>query len=148
MRLPPRRLASYSALSAWAYQSLQSCARWVCDVLTQHVVEDIVDWNWGETARAPRVVCDEIGSKHPATAEAITALVNSGALQPDPELEYFVRATYGITQRGSAWGKGDLDNMQTRVESFKSLIEAGASFESAKLAAGLPNLTQETAEAL
>lgn len=129
-------------------QSLQATAKWVADVLTQHVVEDVVDWNWGPTVRSPRIVCDEIGSKHPATAEAITALVNAGALQSDPELEYFVRATYGIPQRSAAWGKGDLDNMKSRVDAFKALIDAGASFDSAKAAAGLPNLTPADQEAL
>lgn len=123
-------------------QSLQATAKWVADVLTQHVVEDIVDWNYGPTVRAPRIVFDDIGSKQPATAEAITALVNSGAIQADPELENFVRSMFGVTQRGTSWGKGDLDNMKSRVEAFKNLIEAGASFETAQMAAGLPNLTQ------
>lgn len=121
-------------------QSLQATATWIADVLTQHVVEDIVDWNWGPTARAPRIVFDDIGSKQPATAEAITALVNAGAIQADAQLEYFLRATYGVEQRSTSWGKGDLDNMKTRVDAFKELIEAGASFETAKAATGLSGL--------
>ena len=51
-----------------------------------------------------------------------------------------MRSTYGITQRGPAWGKGDLDNTKTRADMFKQLIDAGASFETAKAAAGLTNL--------
>lgn len=134
---------SYALGSTFAdffVQSLQAEAKWLCDVLTQHVVEDLVDWNWGSDARAPRIVCDDIGSKHPVTADAIAALINSGALQPDPGLEQFMRSTYGITQRGPAWGKGDLDNTKTRADMFKQLIDAGASFETAKAAAGLTNL--------
>lgn len=121
-------------------QSLQAEARWVCDVLTQHVVEDIVDWNWGGDARAPRVVCDEIGSKHPVTADAVAALVNCGALQADPELERYLRDTYGIAQRSSSWGKGDLDLLGSRVDAFKTLIEGGVSFETATVATGLSTL--------
>ena len=136
---------SYALGSTFAdffIQSLQAEAKWLCDVLTQHVVEDLVDWNWGAAVRAPRIVCDDIGSKHPITAEAITQLVNSGALQPDPEIERFLRDTYGIPQRGTAWGKGDLDNTKTRVDAFKTLIDAGASFETAKAITGLTGLAE------
>ena len=124
-------------------QSLQAEARWVCDVLTQHVVEDIVDWNWGTDVRAPRVVCDEIGSKHPVTADAIATLINCGALQADVEIERYLRDTYGIAQRGNAYGKGDLDLVGSRADIFKQLREAGASFETAAAVAGLTTLTQE-----
>lgn len=140
---------SYALGSTFAdffIQSLQATARWVCDVLTQHVVEDIVDWNWGPDVRAPRIVCDEIGSKHPATAEAISILVNSGAIQPDPTLEYAVRATHGLPQRGTAWASGDLDLITARVEALKTLMDAGATFETAKVAVGLPNLEEAPRE--
>lgn len=137
---------SYALGSTFAdffIQSLQAEAKWLCDVLTQHVVEDIVDWNWGPQVRAPRIVCDDIGSKHPVTAEAITALVNAGALQPDAELERFMRDTYGLPQRSNAWAKGDLDLMKTRTTAFKELIDAGASFDTAKIATGLTNLQEK-----
>ena len=124
-------------------QSLQAEATTLCDFLTQHVVEDIVDWNWGPDARAPRVVCDDIGSKHPVTAEAITQLVNAGAIQADAELERYLRDTYGINQRAAAWGKGDLDQMKARADIFKQLVDGGASFDTAKQAAGLSNLQAE-----
>lgn len=140
---------SYALGSTFAdffIQSLQATARWVCDVLTQHVVEDVVDWNWGPDVRAPRIVCDEIGSKHPATAEAISLLVNSGAVQPDPNLEYSVRATHGLPQRGTSWGSGDLELVTARVEALKTLMDAGATFETAKVAVGLPNLQEAPRE--
>lgn len=134
---------SYALGSTFAdffVQSLQAEAKWLCDILTQHVVEDLVDWNWGPETRAPRIVCDDIGSKHPVTAEAIASLINCGALQPDPGLEQFMRSTYGITQRDNSWGKGDLANQKTRADMFKQLVDAGASFETAKAASGLTNL--------
>ena len=125
-------------------QSLQATAKWLCDVMTQHIVEDLVDWAWGPEERAPRIVCDDIGSKHPVTADAIAALVNCGAIQPDPELEYKMRSTYGVPQRDLAWQKGDLDNMQSRVDAFKTLRDAGTSFDTAKALVGLPNLQEDT----
>lgn len=77
-------------------QSLQSVALAIADTATQHVVEDLVDLNWGPNEPAPRVTFDEIGSKHPATAEAIRALIQCGALTPDAQLEQFLRTTYGL----------------------------------------------------
>lgn len=71
--------------------ALQSVAEDVADVTNQHVIEDLVDINWGPDEPAPRIVFDEIGSKHPLTAEAIRALLDSGAITPDEPLEAFLR---------------------------------------------------------
>jgi hypothetical protein len=76
--------------------SLQSLAQQIADVVTQHVIEDLVDLNWGEDEPAPRLVFDEIGSRHPATAEAIKTLIDAGALSPDDGVEEQVRNSYGL----------------------------------------------------
>ena len=76
--------------------SLNAVAEHVADVTQQHVVEDLVDANWGSQARAPRLVVEPIGSEHPVTAEAIKALIDCGALTKDPALEAHLRATYGL----------------------------------------------------
>lgn len=77
-------------------QSLQTVAGDIAEVASQHIVEDLVDLNWGPDEPAPRVVFDEIGSRHPLTAEAIRALVECGALVPDDDLEHFLRTVYGL----------------------------------------------------
>ena len=76
--------------------SLQALATQVATVLTQHVVEDLVDLNFGPDEPAPRIVFDEIGARSPATAEAIKALRESGVLTADAGLEQFVRNLHGI----------------------------------------------------
>jgi hypothetical protein len=76
--------------------SLQSLAQQIADVATQHIVEDLVDLNWGEDEPAPRIVHDEIGSRHQATAEAIKTLIDAGALSPDDGVEEQVRNSYGL----------------------------------------------------
>ena len=85
-----------STFADFFVQSLQSVALAIADTTTQHAVEDLVDLNWGPSEPAPRVVFDEIGSKHPATAEAIRALVECGALTADGVLEAHLRTTYGL----------------------------------------------------
>jgi phage gp29-like protein len=76
--------------------SLQTLAQQIADVATQHIVEDLVDLNWGEDEPAPKIVFDEIGSRHPATAEAIKTLVDAGALTPDDGVEEHVRIAYSL----------------------------------------------------
>lgn len=82
--------------------TLNAVASDIADVTQQHVVEDLVDVNWGSRERAPRIVAAQIGAEHPATAEAIKALVDAGALSTDPALEAHLRALYGLPVRGES----------------------------------------------
>lgn len=76
--------------------SLQVIAEAVRDVAQAHVVEDIVDLNWGETEPTPRLVFDEIGSHQSATAQALKMLVDAGIIFPDRKLEEFLRGSFGL----------------------------------------------------
>ena len=76
--------------------SLQGVAEHLADVATQHVVEDLVDVNWGEDEPAPRIVFDKIGSHQVATAQAIKLLVDAGILRPDRALEEATRQAYDL----------------------------------------------------
>lgn len=78
---------------------LQTVADDVADVATQHVVEDLVDQNWGIDAGAPRIVCDEIGSRQKLTAQALKMLIEAGAFAMDPTLESSLRQQYGLPPR-------------------------------------------------
>jgi phage gp29-like protein len=79
--------------------SLQTLAEQVADVATQHVVEDLVDINFGPDEPAPRITFQEIGSRSAVTAQAIALLVNSGVLLREPALERYIRETYGIPDK-------------------------------------------------
>lgn len=76
--------------------SLNAVSTHIADVLQQHVVEDLVDLNWGSAEPAPQVVVASIGSAQDATAEAITSLVNAKVITPDQNIEAFMRAQYGL----------------------------------------------------
>lgn len=76
--------------------SLQTVADQIADTLSQHLVEKMVDFNFGEGEPAPRVTFDEIGSRHVPNADAIKALLDSGAILPDDNLDAFMRTTYGL----------------------------------------------------
>lgn len=76
--------------------SLQTVAMQIADTTTQHVIEDLVDVNWGPKEPAPRLVFEEIGSRHAATAEAIRALIDCGAIKADQKLDDHLRTVYGL----------------------------------------------------
>lgn len=76
--------------------SLQVIAEDMRDVAQAHVVEDIVDINWGPDEPVPRLVFDEIGSHQQATAQAIKLLVDAGIVFPDRKLEEFLRGSFGL----------------------------------------------------
>ncbi|MEU9805034.1 hypothetical protein [Mycobacterium sp. NPDC050853] len=77
-------------------QSVQTVADTIRDTAQAHIVEDLVDLNFGVDEPAPLLVCDEIGSRQDATAAALGMLVMAGILTPDPRLEAFERQTLGL----------------------------------------------------
>lgn len=82
--------------------SLNAVAQHIADVTQQHVVEDLVDLNWGSSEPSPRIVPATIGAEHPATAEAIKALIECGAIKPDEALEAHMRSTYSLPVKDTA----------------------------------------------
>lgn len=76
--------------------SLQTLAQQIADTATQHIVEDLVDVNFGPSEPAPRIVFDEIGSRQAATATALKALADAGLINPDEVLRQSVRQQYGL----------------------------------------------------
>jgi hypothetical protein len=82
--------------------SLQTLAQQIADVATQHIVEDLVDINFGPTEPAPRVVFDEIGSRQAATAASLKALEEAGLIVPDDPLRQSVRQQYGLPPADAA----------------------------------------------
>lgn len=96
-----------STFADFFVDSLESIAKHIQDVTQQHVIDDLVDLNWGEDEPAPRLVFDKIGSKAPITAEAIKALIDAGVLTPDAGLEEYLRQTLGMPVLGEVSGKGD-----------------------------------------
>lgn len=71
--------------------SLQSHADHISDVANRHIIEDLVDTNWGVDELAPRLICDEIGSSAGDLARALALLVAHGVIRPDRSLEEFMR---------------------------------------------------------
>ncbi|MFK0005481.1 hypothetical protein ACIQTZ_00360 [Paenarthrobacter sp. NPDC090520] len=93
--------------------SLQTLAMQIADTTTQHVIEDIVDVNWGVNEPAPRLVFEEIGSRHAPTAEAIKMLIDCGAIKADQKLDDFLRNTYGMPEADPSTARDPLPRTAT-----------------------------------
>lgn len=76
--------------------SIEAIAENIRETANQHVIEDLVDLNYGPDEPAPRLVCDEIGSKNAEIVGAIAQLVTAGVLHADESLESFIRTTLGL----------------------------------------------------
>ncbi len=79
--------------------SLNAIAGHIANTVQRHVVEDLVDLNWGPAERAPQLVPAVIGEEGSATAEAIKSLIDCGAITPTPELEEYLRQRYRLPVR-------------------------------------------------
>ena len=105
--------------------SLQTVALSIASTATQHIIEDLVDLNWGTEEPAPRLVFDEIGSTHPATAESIRALVECGALTVDEPLEQHLRTLYGLPAADPATARPRESPPPAAAEDDETIPEEG-----------------------
>lgn len=79
--------------------SIAAVAEYCADIATRQIAARIVDWNWGEDEPVPAITVSDVGTKHEITADAIQQLVSVGAIQPDPELDSYLRGTFQLPQR-------------------------------------------------
>lgn len=80
-------------------QSLVAVATDIADTFTGHVIEDLVDLNWGPDEPAPRLVFEDIGSNAAALATAIKTLVDAEVITPDEGLEAHTRLALKLPRK-------------------------------------------------
>jgi hypothetical protein len=79
----------------------EAIADWVTDTFNEHMIEDWVDWNYGEDEPAPRLAYTRSNHEDPPTLE-LTQLVDKGLLTVDPELESFIRKSRNLPPKSEA----------------------------------------------
>lgn len=82
--------------------ALDAIAKQVADVFNAHVIEDIVDLNWGENEPAPRLVPPSPSEQQELLPEALGALIERGAITPDDDLEAWLRSRHKLPARNTA----------------------------------------------
>lgn len=80
-------------------QSVQTIGESIRDTAQAHVVEDLVDLNFGEDVPSPRLVFDEIGSRQDLTAASLKMLIDAGLIRLDRSLEEYARQQYGLPEK-------------------------------------------------
>lgn len=90
-------------------QLVQSFGESIRDTANAHIIEDIVDVNFGPEVQAPRLVFDDIGAQQELTAAALNLLVQAGLLVPDPMVEQAIRQRMSLppAQQGESESSGE-----------------------------------------
>lgn len=71
-------------------------------IANEHIVEDLVDINFGADTPAPLIVADEIGAQQEATAAGLKMFVEAGLLSPDVLVEQTLRQRLGLPAKPEA----------------------------------------------
>jgi hypothetical protein len=74
----------------------QAIADQIADVVTEHIIRDLVEINFGVDEPYPLLKCDEITADSAPTAEALKQLAEAGYIIPDGALEELLRRRYGF----------------------------------------------------
>ena len=111
-----------STLADFFTGSLNAVAEHIRDVTQAHVVEDLVDWNWGESEPAPQLVFKPIGAGG-LTAEALKSLIDSGVIKPDETLEAFMRSAFSLPVKDAADPEVKSDGSMSDAELARAAAE-------------------------
>jgi hypothetical protein len=73
----------------------EAVADWAKDTFNEHMIEDWVDWNYGEDAAAPIMTYDRSSEEELPTGD-LAVLVDKGIVSVDTELESAIRKRYKL----------------------------------------------------
>lgn len=90
-------------------ESQESIAGWFADKFNEHVIEDWVDWNFGEDAPAPRLVFDRPSDGALAVAD-LAVMVDKGLVEVDEEMETWLRQQYKMPEKGEPKNSSPTDS--------------------------------------
>jgi hypothetical protein len=76
-------------------------AQWYCDITNEHIIEDIVDWNYGEDEEFVPKITWERTSEDSLGVEQLATLVQRGVIIVDEELENAIRYKYQLPSRST-----------------------------------------------
>jgi len=77
----------------------RTIVQWYCDMMTEHVIEDWVDWNYGEDEELTPVLTWERASEDSLSTEALAMMVDKGVIVMDDETEDWVRYRQRMPKR-------------------------------------------------
>lgn len=102
--------------------TIQALADELAETVTCQTAARIVEYNFGADALVPYVCVADVGSKREVTAEAIQLLITSGAVEPDPALDAWIRREWQLPERATPW----VVPIQKAPSSSGTAVEPGA----------------------
>jgi len=78
---------------------LEAIAWWFADTFNEHVIEDDVDWNWGENIEQVPLLAFEFDPE--LVVADLVALIAANAIEVDDELEFALRKEMGLPDKGT-----------------------------------------------
>jgi hypothetical protein len=78
---------------------LEAIAWWFADTFNEHVIEDDVDWNWGEDVDQVPLLVFEYDPE--LVVDDLTKLVSANVIQVDDDLEAAIRKEMGLPEKGT-----------------------------------------------
>ena len=79
--------------------SQRAIAQWYCDTVNEHIIEDIVDWNYGEDEEFVPKLTWERTSEDSLGTDQLALLVQRGVIIVDEEVENAIRYKYQLPKR-------------------------------------------------
>lgn len=76
----------------------EAVAIWYRDITNEHVIEDIVDWNWGPEEQAPLLEFERVEEPALSIADLATA-IEKGLVVVDEELEAWFRERHRLPEK-------------------------------------------------
>ncbi|GAA4915937.1 phage portal protein family protein [Nesterenkonia rhizosphaerae] len=81
--------------------SLQSLADNIAETATEHIIRDLVVWNFGEDEAYPELSAGDLKANRGIAVDGLARLVGAGIIEPDDKLEAFTRTRYGLPEKDS-----------------------------------------------
>lgn len=88
-----------SSLIDYVLNTQEIIAKWVCDTFNEHMIEDQIDWNWGEDVdKVPKLVYNRVDDRQLAIADLVS-MIDKNLITVDDELESWIREDYSMPRR-------------------------------------------------
>lgn len=113
----------------WA-DGLASIADWFRDTFNEFMIEDDIDWNWGEDVEQVPMLTYEFDPEL-VVADLATA-VEKGVIVMDDDLEAYARKEMGLTEKSTPRPDQKLQLEQDRLDQERELAEQNAEREDAR----------------
>jgi hypothetical protein len=78
--------------------SLQAVADAIAETATEHVIRDLVEWNYGPDEPYPVLTPGDLSQNSTVTSAVLGSLVTAGIITPDGKLEAHVRTQYNLPE--------------------------------------------------